>query len=109
MTHRLSLCLVLLAAVPAVAAPPEWVKPMQDVHAQFKGTPGTLALFGDSITVSMAFWSPLQYEPKGMSDEMKAALAVVKKHMKADSWSKWRGPKYGNNGGETIRWARQNV
>src|SRR5262245_22438732 len=44
-----------------------WVEAMKQVHARFKGTPGTFAHFGDSITVTMAFWAPLRGEPKGMS------------------------------------------
>ena len=37
---------------------PAWVPAMRAVHAQFKGKPGTFAQFGDSISVSMAFWTP---------------------------------------------------
>jgi hypothetical protein len=42
---------------PASAADeqPYWLKATQDVHAKFRGTPGYLAQFGDSITHSMAF------------------------------------------------------
>ena len=46
--------------------PPHWLEPMKKVHARFTGTPGTFAQFGDSITVSMAFWAPLRGEPKNM-------------------------------------------
>jgi lysophospholipase L1-like esterase len=82
---------------------------MKEVHAHFKGTPGTLAQFGDSITVTMAYWAPLQYEPKYMPDDMKASLTAVKSQLKSDCWSKWKGPKYGSEGGMTIRWADENV
>jgi hypothetical protein len=44
-----------------------WVEPMRKVHARFNGTPGTFAQFGDSITYSGAFWSPLAAKPKNMS------------------------------------------
>src|SRR5438067_1167175 len=59
-------CLLALVAVPtaAPAADPEWVGPMRAVHAKFTGTPGTLGLFGDSITDSRAFWAPWEYAPK---------------------------------------------
>ena len=100
---RLSL-LCLLLALPLHADEPAWVAPMKDVHAKFKGTPGTLATFGDSITVTMAFWAPLQGEPKNMPDDMKAAHALVKDYMKPDCWSKWKGPAYGSNGGMTNPW-----
>jgi len=87
----------------------KWVEPMKDVHARFKGTPGTLAAFGASITVSMAFWAPLQGDPKDMPDDMKAAHARVKAYLKPECWARWKGPAYGSNGGMTIRWAHENV
>jgi len=105
---RLSL-LFLLLALPLHADEPAWVAPMKDVHAHFKGTAGTLAAFGDSITVTLAFWAPLQGEPKNMPADMAAALATVRGHMKPDCWAKWKGPAYGSEGGMTIRWADENV
>jgi lysophospholipase L1-like esterase len=89
--------------------PPAWVEPMKKVRARFTGTPGTFAQFGDSITVSLAFWAPLQGEPKGMPDEMARAHRLVKAYMKPDCWAKWRGPAYGSNGSMTVRWAHANV
>jgi len=88
---------------------PDWVESMAAVHARFKGKRGTFAHFGDSITVSMAFWSPLQSEPKEMSTAAARAHRRVKEYMVADCWSRWKGPEYGNEGGMTIRWAHQNV
>jgi lysophospholipase L1-like esterase len=88
---------------------PDWAEPMRKVHARFKGTPGTLAQFGDSITVTMAYWSPLASPPKNMPPEMAAAHELVKKHMKPECWSKWKGPGFGSNGSMTIRWAHDNV
>ena len=110
--HRvLPALLLILPIISGVArgADPEWVGPMKKVHARFTGTPGTLALFGDSITVSMAFWAPLRGEPKGMSKEMTAAHKLVKDYMRPEGWDKGRGAKYGNEGGMTIRWADENV
>ena len=95
---------VLALAPVARAAEPDWVAPMKKVHADFKGAPGTFAHFGDSITVSMAFWAPLAGEPKNMSPEMKAAHDLVKGHMKPECWNKWKGPEFGNNGSMTVRW-----
>jgi GDSL-like Lipase/Acylhydrolase family len=101
---------LLLTAAPARAADkPDWAEPMKAVRGKFSGTPGTLALFGDSITVSLAFWAPLRGEPKGMSKEMSAAHELAKGRLKPECWDKWRGPKYGNNGGMTVRWAHENV
>jgi lysophospholipase L1-like esterase len=100
---------LLLTSLPALAADPAWVAPTREVHARFTGTPGTLALFGDSITVSQAFWSPLQGDPKAMSAADAKALATVRGYMKAECWNKWRGPEYGNQGSMTVRWADDNV
>src|SRR5262245_6303731 len=60
---------------------PYWAEPMKKVRARFTGTKGTFACFGDSITVSMAFWAPLAGEPKNMSPEMAKAHALVKGYM----------------------------
>jgi lysophospholipase L1-like esterase len=59
--HRTTLLAALLVAATAQAgeAPPSWVEPMRAVHAKFRGTPGYVAQLGDSITYSMAFWSPM--------------------------------------------------
>lgn len=86
-----------------------WIEPMKQVHGRFTGTQGTFAHFGDSITVSMAFWAPLGGNPQNMSPEMARAHKLVKGHLKADCWNKWKGPKFGNNGSMTIRWAHENV
>src|SRR5205823_10762451 len=102
---------IAFLSLPAVGRPdePAWVDAMKKVRGRFTGTPGTLALFGDSITVSMAFWAPLRGEPKNMSETMAAAHKLVKQYQQPDCWVKWRGPKYGNNGSMTIRWAHENV
>src|SRR3974390_1623713 len=86
----------------AGAESPYWVEPMRKVHARFTGTPGTLALLGDSITVSLAFWAPLEWSPAQMSPEMAQAHTLVRKYLKPDCWRKWRGPDYGNESGMTI-------
>jgi lysophospholipase L1-like esterase len=86
-----------------------WIGPMQKVHSRFSGTQGTFAQFGDSITITMAFWAPLAGEPQHMSADTARAHAVVKAHMKSECWSKWKGPEFGNNGSMTIRWALANV
>jgi len=91
------------------SADADWIEPMKKVRARFTGTPGTLAAFGDSITVTMAFWAPLRGEPKGMPEEMAAAHKLVKAYLKPECWAEWKGPKYGSNGSMTIRWAHDNV
>jgi lysophospholipase L1-like esterase len=106
----LAVALLASACATAHAADqPAWVAPMKEVRARFTGTPGTMATFGDSITVSLAFWAPLRGDPKEMPAEMATAHALVKRYLRPECWAEWRGPKYGNNGSMTIRWAHENV
>jgi lysophospholipase L1-like esterase len=86
-----------------------WVEPMRKAHARFTGTKGTLACLGDSITVTMAFWSPLAHAPKELPPAMAKDLTVVKDYMKPECWAKWKGAAYGNEGSMTIRWAHDNI
>lgn len=93
---------------PAADAP-AWVDPMRKVHAKFTGKPGTFAQFGDSITVTMAYWASLPYDRKNASPEMQEDFDLVQKHMLKECWRDWKGPKFGSDGGQTIRWAHQNI
>lgn len=108
-----ALSLVLTRSELSAQKPDEkqaWIEPMQKVHARFTGTKGTLACFGDSISVTMAFWSPLEYQRADkLSAELAKTLTLVKDAMKPECWSKWKGPDYGNNGSMTIRWAHANI
>lgn len=88
---------------------PTWIEPMREVHERFSGEPGTLALFGDSISVSMAFWAPLQGEQEHATPELAAALERVQSYQQSECWRDWRGPEFGNEGRMTIRWADENV
>jgi lysophospholipase L1-like esterase len=97
------------SAMPANAADEYWVEPMRQVHGRFRGTNGTLAHFGDSITVTMAYWTPLEGAPKNMSSQVTRAHSLVKGYLKPQCWRGWKGPQFGNNGSMTIRWAHQNV
>jgi lysophospholipase L1-like esterase len=89
--------------------PSYWVEPMKKVHAQFTGARGTFAQFGDSITITMAYWAPLRGEHKNMSPDLAKAYDRVSGYMARDCWDKWKGPRYGNEGGMTIRWAHENI
>ena len=86
-----------------------WVEPMRKVHARFKGETGTFAHFGDSITVSMAFWASLSWDRKNRDAGTQAAYDLVNGYMKKACWREWKGPKFGNTGSMTIRWAHENV
>ena len=85
-----------------------WVPAMKRVHAKFKGERGTFAQFGDSITVSRAFWFGLQHARRNPPPEMVRDFDRVKDYMLEDCWD-WKGPQYGNEGRMTIRWAHENV
>jgi lysophospholipase L1-like esterase len=98
---------LLLALLHAHGA--DWVEPMRKVHSEFKGTPGTFAQFGDSITVTLAFWAPLQWKPKNMDSAAAAAHESVSKAMKAECWRSWKGAAFGSEGGTTVRWALDHV
>jgi len=52
---------VLLSASVALAGGPKprWLDAMKTLHQGFKGKRGQVAQLGDSITYSMAFWSPI--------------------------------------------------
>jgi lysophospholipase L1-like esterase len=41
---------------------PAWVEAMRRVHEGFDGQAGYVAQFGDSITHSLAFWSPIDWD-----------------------------------------------
>lgn len=86
----------------------DWIGAMKRVHAKFHGQAGTFAQFGDSITVSRAFWFTMRHNRKNASPEMEKAFKRVNEYMLEDCWDR-KGPEYGNQGRMTIRWAHQNV
>src|SRR5579872_6145093 len=88
---------------------PAWADAMKRVHARFSGRKGTFAQFGDSITVTQAFWSPLFYTRKNTPPDMERAFRLVKGYLRPECWREWKGPDYGSEGGQTIRWALDNV
>ena len=107
---RAAMALSVLALISLCrGAEPAWVDAMKQVHAKFKGTPGTFAHFGDSITITMAFWCGLEGGGKNMNAETKAAHELVKGYMAKECWRGWKGDEYGNTGMMTIRWAHENV
>ncbi|MBM3847209.1 MAG: hypothetical protein FJ405_13115, partial [Verrucomicrobia bacterium] len=97
-----------LGALEDAATSRDWIEPMQKVHSRFRGTPGSFAQFGDSITYSGAFWSAMAVAPRGMSPATQAAYHAVTNRMIPECWRR-KGPSYGNQGSMTIRWARENV
>jgi lysophospholipase L1-like esterase len=79
---------------------------MQQVHAGFEGQPGYVAQFGDSITYSMAFWTPIDW------DEPQQYLTADDGLPKTPPGKRWRdviqgerdkGPEHGNYSGWTVK------
>ncbi len=70
----------------------DWREAMSRVHARFHGRPGTFAHFGDSITVSLAFWTPLKYARKNAPAEMDRAFRRVEGHMRPSAGATGRVP-----------------
>jgi len=105
----LALILLSAPASSSQAAGEPWVDAMKKVHEKFTGEKGTFAQFGDSITITMAFWSSLKGSRKNMAPEAEEAYKLVDAYMKPDCWSRWKGPEFGNNGSMTIRWAHENA
>ncbi len=99
----------LLTAGPLVAAAPDWAEPMRAVHARFTGTPGTFAQLGDSITVTLAYFTPLLYARKNASPELEAAFGRVKAYLRPECWREWKGPEFGSDGGKTAAWACEHI
>jgi len=109
-----------IAAVPKreriVVGLPEgdyWVEPMREVHKRFKGKHGTLAQYGDSITVTMAFLASYSYgdeiAPKNCPPEVKKELDAVASYANRALWREWKGPEWGNTGMMKSDWLIENV
>ena len=119
----LLLAVVALVVAPVLAAEAEvakaakdkpsekdyWVEPMKKVHAKFTGEKGTFAHFGDSITVTMAFWASMKWTQKNMDKPTQDAFDLVKGYMKDDCWHKWKGDQYGNTGMMIMKWCADNA
>jgi parallel beta-helix repeat protein len=98
------------AAMPAVGQDAaDWRANLQRVHARFAGRSGTFAQFGDSITDTMAFWTPLLTARRNASPAMERAFDVVKAYQRPECWRDWKGPQFGSEGGQTTTWALKNV
>lgn len=107
----LTLFCIAFGAALVIAAPAEpiWAQEAARIHARFTGERGTVAQFGDSITVTKAFWTPLQYERRNASPAMEAAYKRVKERMKPQCWGDWKGPEFGSEGSQTVLWAGKHL
>ncbi len=100
---------VVLAASAWALAAGEWVEPMKKVHAKFTGQAGTVAQYGDSITITMAFFAPLRGEIRNLPPDLKPAHAWLGKHVAGRCWEAWKGADWGNNGSTTSDWGAKNM
>ena len=110
-------------AKPALPPGDYWVQPMRQVHKLFKGKPGTLAQYGDSITVSMAFLAyrfgknaPKDVTPprpqlalENTPPQVRAELEVVDRFSDRELWWRWKGAEWGNTGMMMSDWLFRNV
>ena len=107
---RKTACLAALLALSASAFAEEaWVEPMKAVHARFTGQQGTVAQFGDSITITMAFFTPLSMDLKNVPADLAEAHAWIRRYVQARCWRAWKGPQFGNEGRTTTAWAIANI
>jgi hypothetical protein len=92
-------------STPATKLAPEVLIRMREVHADFKGQNGYVAQFGDSITYSMAFWSPMSWDDPGKY------LTADDGLLKAPATAPWKntikgardkGPEFANYSGWKI-------
>lgn len=84
---------------------PAWVEPMRRVHARFEGQEGYVAQFGDSITYSMAFWSPMGWT---YPDKFLAGEDGLPKKPAGKRWrdillgTRDKGPQFANYSGWRV-------
>ena len=100
---------VLCGSQRVAGVEPSWADTARRTHARFGGRPGTLAQFGDSITVTQAFWSPLRGERRNAPPALERAFKAVDAHLRPECWREWKGAEFGSEGGQTVRWADANA
>lgn len=103
----------LQTAEPALPPGDYWVEPMREVHKRFKGTPGTLAQYGDSITVTMAFLAGYSWagkiQPKNCPPDVQKEMDAVAAHADLKLWRTWKGGEWGNTGMMKSDWLINNI
>ncbi|HPD14663.1 MAG TPA: GDSL-type esterase/lipase family protein [Planctomycetota bacterium] len=104
MKHWMRVIVLLVCLATAARGADDWVEPMKAVHARFTGQAGTVAQFGDSITITMAFFTPLSMDHKNVPDDLKEAHAWLRKYVQPRCWRAWKGPQFGNEGRTTTDW-----
>lgn len=96
----------LLAQAPQQASTeqPAWVEPMQKVHAQFQGNENMVVQLGDSITYSLAFWSPMQWSDPSpyLSEDGLPKKPKDKLWKHVIQGARLKGSQHGNYSGWTV-------
>ncbi|MGB6044779.1 MAG: GDSL-type esterase/lipase family protein [Pirellulales bacterium] len=100
----ISVLLSLAFTASAAAQSSYWVRPMQEVHQDFTGLPGTIARFGDSITNSLAFFAPLEFSHQNTSAADAEALTWIQQYLPTDVWNWQISASNGAAGGTTSSW-----
>ena len=83
----------------------EVIEAMRKVHQGFRGEPGYVAQFGDSITYSMAFWTPIGWDNP---DRFLTHNDGMPKRPKDTRWRDYikgtrdKGPEHANYSGWTV-------
>ena len=99
----------------ALGPPPAayWVEPMREVHKRFTGKAGTLAQYGDSITVTMAYLAGYSWagkiKPKNCPPEVQAEMDLVAGYADLKLWRTWKGGQWGNTGMMRSDWLINNI
>jgi lysophospholipase L1-like esterase len=100
-------------ARPALPPGDYWVEPMREVRKKQKGKSGTLAQYGDSITVTMAFLAGFSYgkeiAPKNCPPHIKREMDVVAAYSDRNLWREWKGGGWGNTGMMMSDWLLANI
>lgn len=84
---------------------PDVLNAMRKVHASFKGQQGYVAQFGDSITFSMAFWSPMSWDNPGRfitEDDGSPASPAKVRWRDYVQGARDKGPKHANYSGWRV-------
>ncbi|MHC4716735.1 MAG: Calx-beta domain-containing protein, partial [Planctomycetota bacterium] len=87
-----------------------WQEVMAEVHADYTGSGGTIARFGDSISYTQAFFTQLQWSHTNTTPDDDTALAWVRGYVTADCWT-WQDDAkaydHGCMSGKTSNWPMQ--
>lgn len=98
---------------PALPPGDYWVAPMREAHKRFKGKPGTLAQYGDSITVTMAYLANYSWagkiQPKNCPPDVQREMDAVAAYSDLKLWREWKGGEWGNTGMMKSDWLLNNI